>query len=76
VRMLADPINVVYDARDRMLVEYHGVSNLRDANLKNYKVSIHFPMDERVARTGIAARPVRVSLPDEQTGSLLLTSAE
>ncbi|MEM9302798.1 MAG: hypothetical protein AAGE01_11835, partial [Pseudomonadota bacterium] len=47
VRMLADPINVVYDARDRMLVEYHGVSNLRDANLKNYKVSIHFPMDER-----------------------------
>ena len=45
VTLLFDP---GHNLDERILVEYHGISNLRDERFKNYSVSIEFPIDERV----------------------------
>jgi hypothetical protein len=34
---------VVYDRASRQLRRYEGMSNMRDANGKNYKVRVEFP---------------------------------
>ena len=46
VRWLVDPIVVLYDAQDKALLKYRGISNLRGPNYKNYDVVIHFPPEE------------------------------
>ena len=40
---LAPSIDVVYDRTTRRLLKFTGLSNIRDANLKNYTVRIEFP---------------------------------
>ncbi|MFK7954883.1 MAG: hypothetical protein AB8B96_02215 [Lysobacterales bacterium] len=47
IRWLVDPIKVVYDIEEKSLLQYRGISNLRDADLNNYDVMIKFPPDER-----------------------------
>ena len=47
LRWLADPIEVIYDKKERALLKYEGLSNLRDSDLDNYDVLIKFPPDER-----------------------------
>lgn len=47
LRWLADPIEVIYDKKDKALLKYEGLSNLRDAALDNYDVLIKFPPEER-----------------------------
>ncbi len=42
LRLLAPPIRVAYEARTRSLLEYRGVSNLRDEAGENIKVRIRF----------------------------------
>jgi hypothetical protein len=40
--LFVDPIQVTYDVQSRALLEYRGVSNLRDASGRNMKVRIEF----------------------------------
>ncbi len=47
LRLIVDPIRVVYDVEERALLSYRGISNLRDAELENYDVMIRFPPEER-----------------------------
>jgi hypothetical protein len=41
--ILVPRIDVVYDRASRRLRRYEGMSNMRDANRKNYKVRVEFP---------------------------------
>lgn len=47
LRWLADPIEVIYDKKEKALLKYEGLSNLRDEDLDNYEVLIKFPPEER-----------------------------
>lgn len=40
-------VDVLYDAKTHVLRRYEGVSNLRDADAKNIRVRIEFPLAER-----------------------------
>ena len=48
IRMLVDPIRITYLANERSLLEYRGISNIRQPGGSNYVVRIVFPPDERV----------------------------
>ncbi len=55
IRWLVDPIKVVYDIEEKALLQYSGISNLRDADMNNYNVMIRFPPDERKQVTNTLA---------------------
>ena len=52
-------IDVRYATRDRTLLHYDGVSNLRDAAGDNFKVDIDFPTETRRAASAAAMREAR-----------------
>lgn len=49
LRAFVDPIDVVYDRETRALLEYRGLSNLKDSRGRNYTARIVFPAEERRA---------------------------
>ena len=44
---VAPHIDVYYSSRDRVLLRYEGISNLRDASGDNYEARIEFPLAQR-----------------------------
>ena len=54
LRLVVDPITVVYSTSDRMLLRYSGLSNVRDEAGDNYDVSIIY--DRRGATAPTATR--------------------
>jgi hypothetical protein len=52
---LVPGIDVAYDAKDRWLLSYEGLSNLRDRAGDNFQVHIDFPRSERLASEASAA---------------------
>lgn len=52
-------IDVVYDAGQRTLLHYDGVSNLRDAGGDNLKVDVEFPPQDRLPATEQAMTEAR-----------------
>ncbi len=53
LRLLAPSITVVYDARNRTLLEYDGVSNMRNRQGNNLNVEIRFDPSGRVVSAGL-----------------------
>ncbi|MEM9305595.1 MAG: hypothetical protein AAGE01_26025 [Pseudomonadota bacterium] len=51
IRLLVDPIIITYRDTDKTLLEYKGLSNVKNASGKNYVVRIFFPPEER--ETGV-----------------------
>lgn len=52
LRWLVEPIVVLYDVEEKALLKYDGISNLRNADMKNYDVDINFPPAERKVING------------------------
>ncbi|MEM9531516.1 MAG: hypothetical protein AAGA23_11400 [Pseudomonadota bacterium] len=71
VRWLVDPIVVLYDAEEKALLKYRGISNLRGPNYKNYNVVIHFPPEEwqQQPQRVLAQNANETGDPSETTGS-------
>ncbi len=46
IGLFADPIIVTYDLETRNLMEYRGMSNIRDANGSNYDARITYSLDD------------------------------
>lgn len=58
---LAPSIDVVYDRTTRRLLQFTGLSNIRDVHLKNYNVRIEFPQASHpVTQAEIEAAKTRV----------------
>ena len=53
IRFLVDSIRITYRDEDRTLLEYEGVSNMRRADGKNFRVRIFFPPEERVSAVAL-----------------------
>jgi hypothetical protein len=52
---IAPHIDVYYTSRDRVLLRYEGITNVRDARGDNYEVRIEFPASQRRVDAGVEA---------------------